>query len=86
LICSRIGAAVAKRLLAFDCTLLYYSRTQKPELASKYNVQYVEMDELLSRSDFVVPQVSMNPTSKHLFNAQVFAKVRIKLFKIIGCV
>lgn len=51
----RIGEAIARRAkFGFEMDVLYYNRSRKPEAEEKFGVRYVEMNELLSVSDFVV--------------------------------
>lgn len=71
----RIGLAVAKRLRGFDCKILYSGRSPKPE-AAQVDAEYVSFDELLARSDFVLPQVPLSAGTRHLFNAAAFAKMK----------
>jgi len=49
----RIGAATARRLRAFDADVVYWSRTRKPEAEENLGITWVELDELLRRSDIV---------------------------------
>jgi len=49
----RIGAATAKRLKAFDAEVVYWSRTRKPEAEEELGVKWLELDELLRRSDII---------------------------------
>lgn len=48
-----IGRAVAKRALAFGMKILYTGRTRKAEYEEKLCAEYVTLEELLERSDFV---------------------------------
>ncbi len=50
----RIGEAVARRAKGFDMKVLYHNRNQKPEVEDMIGVEYVELDQLLQQSDFVV--------------------------------
>ena len=72
----RIGLAVAKRLRGFDCKILYSGRRPRPEDAKMVDAEYVPFDELLRRSDFVLPQCPFTDETKHLFNADAFAKMK----------
>lgn len=72
----RIGLAVAKRLRGFDCKILYTGRTPKPEAAAKVDAEYVSFDELLARSDFVIPQTPLNDHTRNMFNKDVFDKMK----------
>jgi len=49
----RIGAATAKRLKAFDAEVVYWSRTRKPDAETELGLKWLELDELLRRSDIV---------------------------------
>jgi len=48
-----IGRAVAKRALGFGMKIIYTGRTRKPEYEEKLCAEYLPLDELLRRSDFV---------------------------------
>jgi D-3-phosphoglycerate dehydrogenase len=49
----RIGAATAKRLKAFDAEVAYWSRTRKPEAEEELGISWMDLDELLRRSDII---------------------------------
>ena len=49
----RIGQAVANIARAFGMNVLSYSRTRRPEVEQATGVAYVELDELLAKSDFI---------------------------------
>ena len=48
-----IGRAVAKRALAFGMKIIYTCRTRKTEYEEKLCAEYVTLEDLLKRSDFV---------------------------------
>ena len=60
-----IGSALAERLRAFGCRLLYYSRTQKPDCG----IEYAPLDELYARSDIVSLHVPVTPETENMINA-----------------
>jgi len=64
----RIGQAVAKRAQAFGMKILYTSRKAKPDFESSITPkpEYVELDELLKRSDIVSVNVALTPDTTHL--------------------
>lgn len=72
----RIGEAVAKRAKGFNMELLYHNRSRKPEVESNLGVQYLELDELLQQSDFVVV---MTPYTKETVN--LIAERELSLMK-----
>lgn len=71
----RIGYAVAKRLLGFDCDVMYYDKFENPK-AGEVKATKVEMDQLLAESDFIIPFCPSLPETKEMFNADVFRKMK----------
>lgn len=60
----RIGQAVAKRARGFDMKVLYQNRTRNLEAEEMYGCQYMEQDELLKHSDFVVVLTPLTPETR----------------------
>lgn len=50
----RIGEAVARRAKGFDMNVLYHNRSRKLDAEETHGVRYMELDELLQQSDFVI--------------------------------
>ena len=67
----RIGQAVAKLAEAFGMKVLAYSRTPKPELAS-----FVDLDTLLSQSDFVSLHCPQFPETAKMVNPEFISKMK----------
>ncbi len=64
-----IGHKVAKIMhLGFDNKILYYSRTVKPLLESEQLARKVELNELLSLSDFIFVTIPLTPTTRGLLD------------------
>ena len=63
-----IGKAVMERLIPFGVKRIVYSGRTKKEVQSSIPVDYVEFEQLLSESDFVIVTCSYYPELKHLFN------------------
>jgi glyoxylate/hydroxypyruvate reductase len=71
-----IGATVAKRLSAFDVgQFLYCGHNPKPD-AEKFNAKFVSFDELIRESDFVFVICPLTPETRHMFNSDVFGKMK----------
>uniref|UniRef100_A0A6M2DNW2 Glyoxylate reductase/hydroxypyruvate reductase n=1 Tax=Xenopsylla cheopis TaxID=163159 RepID=A0A6M2DNW2_XENCH len=70
-----IGQAVAKRLKAFSMTIIYTGHNQKPE-GDELGAQFVTMNELLERSDFVVVTCPLTSETRGMFDAEKFAKMK----------
>ncbi len=67
-----IGKAVAEIALAFRMNVLVYTRTQKEDS----RVDFVSLDELVSRSDVVTVHCPLNPQSEKMFNTERFAQMK----------
>ena len=65
-----IGSAVAKRCLSFDTKVLYYDITRKFELEKKYNYKYEELDELLTKSDYITVHLHLNENTRLILNKE----------------
>ena len=72
----RIAQRVAKRLKAFDCHILYTGPREKPKEAAEVGAEYVSFDDLLTRSDFVVPQCPLLPSTRHMFAEAQFERMK----------
>ncbi|MFB6489750.1 MAG: 2-hydroxyacid dehydrogenase [Thermoproteus sp. AZ2] len=71
-----LGTAIAKRLLAFGAEVVYWSRNRKPQVEFALGIKYVDLDELLATSDFVILAVSLAPETRHLMNWERFQKMK----------
>ncbi|XP_013779730.1 glyoxylate reductase/hydroxypyruvate reductase-like [Limulus polyphemus] len=73
----RIGQAVMKRLLPFGVKkVLYYDLFHPIKPAEDMGAQYVEFEELLKESDFVVAMCNLSEQTKELFNAKAFSQMK----------
>ncbi len=72
----RIGQAMARRARGFDMRVLYYDQYRREDLEASMGVTYVDMDTLLRESDFVSIHTDLNASTRHLFNASAFAKMK----------
>ncbi len=73
----RIGFATAKRLHGgWGMKVLYTARQPKPDADRELGARHVELDTLLAESDFVSVHADLNPTTKGMFGAAEFAKMK----------
>ncbi len=73
----RIGRAVARRASGFDMNVLYYDPQPDPGAkTAPFNAKPVDMDTLLSESDFVSIHTPLNEQTHHLFNRNLFKKMK----------
>ena len=63
-----IGRAVMERLIPFGVKRIVYSGRTKKDVKSSVDVDFVEFEELLRQSDFVIVTCSYYPELKHMFN------------------
>ncbi|WP_258870173.1 NAD(P)-dependent oxidoreductase [Pyrobaculum aerophilum] len=68
--------AIARRLKAFDIEVAYWSRRRKPEVEFALGIEYMELDSLLSSSDFIFLTMALTPETRWFFNRERFAKVK----------
>ncbi len=64
----RIGRGMAKRAQGFDMRILYYDRRHHSEAEQKYGAQFVDLDTLLSESDFVSLHTVLSEETYHLID------------------
>ncbi len=64
----RIGAAVARRLAAFDCDIAYFARTSRPDTAYSFVPGLVE---LARRSEFLIVTLAGGDGTKGMIDASV---------------
>src|SRR5438874_11678004 len=63
----RIGQAMARRGLGFNMSILYSdARRVSPEVESQLRAQYVPLDELLRKADYVSVHADLNAQTRHL--------------------
>ncbi len=73
----RIGEMVAKRCsLGFDMDVVYYNRSRKMEAEEKLGVRYVEKDELLKISDYVVLLTPLTDETYHILSHNEFSMMK----------
>ncbi|MBM3982406.1 MAG: D-glycerate dehydrogenase [Planctomycetes bacterium] len=73
----RIGFAAAKRLHhGWGMKVLYADQFANAAAEKELGAQRVAFDDLLAQSDFVSAHVDLNPTTKGMFGAAQFAKMK----------
>ena len=70
-----IGSAIAKRAQASGMRVIYHNRSRRLNDAA-LGARYVSWEELLQTSDFIVVAVTLNPSTKGLFNEAAFAAMK----------
>lgn len=72
----RIGASLAKRAKGFDMNILYYNRSRKPDLEKEFDLTYVDLDQLLKKSDYVCVMTPYTSETKNLLGAKEFSLMK----------
>jgi D-3-phosphoglycerate dehydrogenase / 2-oxoglutarate reductase len=82
--CGNIGSIVANRALGLSMRVIAFDPFLSPERAKDIGVEKVDLDELLSRADFISFHTPLTDKTKNLLNAETLAKTR-KGVRIINC-
>jgi glyoxylate reductase len=73
----RIGYAMAKKCFGgWDMRILYHDRYRSEAAERDFKAVQVDFDPLLAESDFVSVHADLNPSTKGLFNAAAFKKMK----------
>ncbi len=73
----RIGYAMAKRCRGgWDMQVLYHDKFRNEQAERELGAKQVDLDTLLAESDFVSVHTDMNETTKGMFNAAAFKKMK----------
>jgi len=72
----RIGQAVARRAMGFNMSIQFFDTQPVPAAAIPDGVKAVDLDTLLSTSDFISVHVPLMPETHHLLNERTFAMMK----------
>lgn len=75
----RIGKLVAQRAMAFGMKLIAYDPFVTADRARQINVELVDLDELVSRSDFITLHLAKTPETAGLIGAELLARAKPSL-------
>jgi len=68
----RIGAAVAQRAKGFGMKILYYDIIRNEKAEKELGIQYTDLNNLLSQSDFITIHTNLTKETHHLMGAKQF--------------
>lgn len=75
--CGRIGQATARRALGFGMRVIYHnSRPLPADIAAELKAELRTFDQLVAESDVISVHCPLTPATRHLFNADVFARMK----------
>ncbi len=78
----RIGQAVARRARGFGMEVLYSDPVRRPELERELEAQFISLEELLQRSDFVSLHLPLTPQTRHLLGKKELGLMKPTAFLI----
>ncbi len=78
----RIGKSVVRRLSGFDARVLVHTRTPDAAYAAQTGVDYVDLPELLRRSDYVSLHAPLTPDTRFLMDGPALAAMKKGAFLI----
>lgn len=71
-----IGRKVARRLAAFECSILYYDIVQAPDIEKDLGARRVSLEELLREADIISLHVPAVRETQRLINRQTLALMK----------
>jgi D-lactate dehydrogenase len=72
----RIGSVLAKIMHGFGCTILAYDVVQDQKLIARYDVHYVSLNILCSRSDIISIHTPLTKDTKYLIDNSLIKKMK----------
>jgi len=81
----RIGTAVAERSVGFKMKILYTDTEHNETIEKKHGGRYVDLDELIQRSDFISLHVPLLPETIHLIGAHELKMMKKTAYLINTC-
>jgi D-3-phosphoglycerate dehydrogenase len=82
--CGNIGSIVADRAIGLKMKVVAYDPFLSEERAMELGVTKVDLDQLLSRADFITLHTPLTEKTRYIINAAALAKTR-KGVRIINC-
>lgn len=74
-----IGLAIARRLQPFNIERVLYSGTREKQFDSEEDkkfFKFVQFEELLGQSDFVIIACALNEKTRNMFNKKAFEQMK----------
>src|SRR5438270_1339114 len=82
--CGNIGSIVAERAIGLHMRVIAYDPFLSPERAQDIGVEKIDLDDLLTRADFITLHTPMTAQTKNILSAENLAKTK-KGVRIINC-
>jgi D-3-phosphoglycerate dehydrogenase len=72
----QVGSRVAKRAQAFDIRVIVFDPYIDPQILRDEGCEPVDLDTVLTKSDFVSIHCGLSPETHHMVNAEAFKKMK----------
>ncbi|MBI2007251.1 MAG: D-glycerate dehydrogenase [Candidatus Blackburnbacteria bacterium] len=72
----KIGTMVASRAKGFKMKILYNKRDKDKDKEKELGIEFRELDQLLTESDYVTLHVPLTPETTHLINKDTLSKMK----------
>jgi len=72
----RIGSQIAQRARGFDMRVIYHNRRPDPAAAAPLEAEYVSLDELIRRADYVVLSVPLSDATRGLIGREQLRRMK----------
>ena len=72
----RIGSAIARRAKGFGMNLIYTDVIRNKQAEDEFGIKFVDMDTVLTQSDFITLHTNLTPETFHLIGAKQFEKMK----------
>ena len=72
----RIGSAVARRAGGFGMKVIYTDVARNKQSEAELGIEYVDLDSLLAKSDFITLHTNLTPETHHLIGRNQFEKMK----------
>lgn len=72
----RIGREVGIRMKAFQMKVIGYDPVTPAEVVTPLGIEFVSLEEIWKRSDYITIHVPLLPQTKHMINGQTLAKCK----------
>lgn len=78
----QIGKKVARRAQGFDMKILAYDVVKDKAFARKWGVDYVVLNEVLRKSDFISIHIPLGPSTRYMIGQKEFSLMKSEAFLV----
>jgi len=79
-----IGQVVVQRATAFKMKVIGVDPFISPDLAQRYGIELVTLDELWQRADYITVHTPLNDSTRHMINAETLSRCKNGV-RIVNC-